>query len=292
MLSGHQGAIYALLTTEQGLISAGSDRNLALWEPGKSEEGIRLAVASHVVYSLFQDPLQHRLFAGQSAGGIHVIDLNQKKEIRLLQYHESAVFSMALSVKHQLFFSGDAHGHVHVSRADDLAPLAKFQAGHGKIRSIVVDDVHDRLLIGTGSGAIHVIQIPGFQPITSFMAHQEGFSVNTLCLVNGQLLSGSRDAHLNVFDVPNNFAPLQSIPAHNYAIYQMALHPGGQLLATASRDKTVKIWDAGSMEILARIDKENYQGHTASVNTLAWNAEGRLVTAGDDRSVMVWEVVR
>jgi WD40 repeat protein len=291
-LTGHKGSVYALALLPQGIVSAGSDKMVALWEPGQEEEGTLLAHAGHVVYSLFHDAESSRLFAGQSAGGIHVIDLNQKKEVRLLQYHESAVFSMAVSPRHGLFFSGDAHGTVHVSRANDLSPLARFHAGKGKVRAMLVDEERDRLIIGTGEGTIHAVSLPDLNPIHAFAAHQEGFSVNALCMLNGSglMLSGSRDAHLNSYDSKNQFALLQSIPAHNYAIYAIALHPNGKIFATASRDKTVKIWDAETLEVLARIDKEQYEGHTASVNVLAWDNDGRLITAGDDRMVMVWEV--
>lgn len=290
-LSGHHGSVYALEVLPEGLVTAGSDKVIALWDHLNGSDGTQLAKASHVVYSLFYDAATETLLAGQSAGGIHVIDLKEKKESRLLQYHEAPVFSMAVSLKHKMFFSGDGSGLIHVSQAGSFTPLTRFKAGEGKIRSILIDDASNRLIAGTAEGMIHVISLPELTPVISFAAHQADFGVNALCLTQGGLLlSGSRDAHLNVFDAANGFRQLQSIPAHNYAIYSIAMHPNGRVFATASRDKTVKLWDAETMEVIARIDKEQYDGHTASVNILAWDQEGKLVTTGDDRMVMVWEV--
>ena len=102
------------------------------------------------------------------------------------------------------------------------------------------------------------------------------------------ILTGGRDAHLNIWDA-KSYTLIKSIPAHNYAIYDIVFSPDAKLFATASRDKTVKIWDAETFELQVRINKENYDGHVNSVNKLLWT-DKYLVSTGDDRAVMVWEV--
>jgi WD40 repeat protein len=104
------------------------------------------------------------------------------------------------------------------------------------------------------------------------------------------LLTGGRDAHLNIWSV-ENYELIKSIPAHNWAIYDIVFSPDGTLFATASRDKTIKIWDATSYQILKRITKENFEAHTHSVNKLIWSTYGNyLVSVGDDKMVMIREV--
>jgi len=81
------------------------------------------------------------------------------------------------------------------------------------------------------------------------------------------------------------------IPAHNYAIYSIVFSPNKKYFATASRDKTIKIWNAEILELLVRIDKKNFDGHTHSVNKLLWSDyKNYLISAGDDRAIMVWEI--
>ena len=54
-----------------------------------------------------------------------------------------------------------------------------------------------------------------------------------------------------------SYTLIKSIPAHNYAIYDIVFSPNAKLFATASRDKTVKIWDA---ELTAKERaKKNYK---------------------------------
>jgi WD40 repeat protein len=59
------------------------------------------------------------------------------------------------------------------------------------------------------------------------------------------------------------------------------------MFATASRDKTLKIWDVATQEIIQRIEQTN-EGHLNSVNTLLWMDDNTLVSAGDDRSINIW----
>src|SRR5271156_6138726 len=56
-------------------------------------------------------------------------------------------------------------------------------------------------------------------------------------------------------------------------------------LATASNDKTVKIWDASSGECLQTLD-----GHSSRVWSVAFsNDSARLAAASDDNTVKIWD---
>ncbi|MBK5286066.1 MAG: WD40 repeat domain-containing protein, partial [Bacteroidia bacterium] len=106
-----------------------------------------------------------------------------------------------------------------------------------------------------------------------------------------QLLSGGRDAYLRVWDVSENFQMTNEIPAHNYAIYKIAFNSNGNIFATASRDKTIKLWNTNDASIIIRLDKDNFNGHLNSVNNVMWMPENNyLISASDDRSIIVWKV--
>ena len=139
-------------------------------------------------------------------------------------------------------------------------------------------------------GSMAVLSLPDCRIVNRFQAHQKDFSVNTVVYSPDEkfLLSGSRDAHLNIFS-SDNYSLVKSIPAHNYAIYDIAFHFSQKIFATASRDKTIKLWDAETFEVIERLDKEQYNGHTHSVNRLLW-MENNLISSGDDRSIIVWSL--
>ncbi|MEX2379534.1 MAG: WD40 repeat domain-containing protein, partial [Vicingaceae bacterium] len=78
--------------------------------------------------------------------------------------------------------------------------------------------------------------------------------------------------------------------AHYWAIYDIAFSPNGKLFATASRDKTVKIWDAESTKVLKRFEGHKDQAHSHSVNKLLWLNQNQLLSTGDDGSVKLWSI--
>jgi Novel STAND NTPase 1/WD domain, G-beta repeat len=61
--------------------------------------------------------------------------------------------------------------------------------------------------------------------------------------------------------------------------------PDGRRLATASVDRTVRIWDASSGSELAVL-----HGHDDWIRGVAWSPDGRrLATASNDRTVRIWD---
>ena len=70
--------------------------------------------------------------------------------------------------------------------------------------------------------------------------------------------------------------------------------PNELWFASASRDKSIKIWDPRNFKLLKVIDasKKGMNAHINSVNKLLWlSYNNYLVSASDDRSIMVWEII-
>jgi WD40 repeat protein len=292
-LKGHTGCIYAM---DRGLYSntiftGGSDNFIAHWNlESLQAEKFATSFAAHL-YTICHIPEKKLLLAGTTDGNIHIIDIDQKKEIRILKLHKGPVFDIKYSLKTNCFYTAGGDGNLAVCSLDTFSQIKILTLCQDKLRSIDFNYNTSEIAIAMGSCDIFILDLFTLQLKYGFIAHQLSANIVRYAPDGKFLLSGGRDAHLNIWET-GNYTLIKSIPAHNWAIYDIAFSPDGSLFATASRDKTVKIWDTKTFGLIKRITKEHFAGHTFSVNKLLWSAYNNyLVSVGDDKEVTIRELI-
>jgi WD40 repeat protein len=283
--NGHAGAVYKLIPANEKHLfySVSSDRYIARWDLQKGEQDNFAIKLNDNAYTLHSNQ-NNLLFCGTTSGSVLVFDLDLNKEIKNLKPSPSPIFSILFINETKTLIVGDGEGSIHLYNSE-FNHQQSIKLGDFKIRDLQF--LKNQILIACGDGFIRLLSITEFNLIDSIKAHQ--LSVNKLLEVNGKIYSGSRDAHLNIWN--SDFLAVKSLPLHNYAIYDLSYNPQLNLLASASRDKTIKIINPEKDEFLVRIDKNEYDGHTLSVNTLLWtDYYNILLSAGDDRGIIAWEI--
>ena len=80
---------------------------------------------------------------------------------------------------------------------------------------------------------------------------------------------------------------LTTLKGHTDTVDAVAVSPDGTMIATASFDKTAKLWDAKTGKELRTFGGE--KGHTGQVLAVAFSADGgQLATGGADNFARVW----
>jgi WD40 repeat protein len=88
-----------------------------------------------------------------------------------------------------------------------------------------------------------------------------------------------------------DFSLKNEVIGHIYAIHDLQFSPDGKWFATASMDKTVKIWETQGLKLLKVLDATRHGGHKNSVNKLIWSSfDDLLVSASDDKNISIWKI--
>ncbi|MVZ99036.1 helix-turn-helix domain-containing protein [Actinomadura sp. LD22] len=70
-------------------------------------------------------------------------------------------------------------------------------------------------------------------------------------------------------------------------IHRLAFNPAGTLLAIASTDGSIRLWDRRSNKLTRALPS----GHNSAVNGLAFSKDGlHLAGSGDDRTIRIWDM--
>ena len=72
---------------------------------------------------------------------------------------------------------------------------------------------------------------------------------------------------------------------HKGPVYDVSINPSNTLIASCSRDNTIRIWNNNASARSTVI-----KGHSAPVKSVEFNHDGKmLVTASDDKNVKMWD---
>jgi WD40 repeat protein len=118
-------------------------------------------------------------------------------------------------------------------------------------------------------------------------AHHNG-GINSLVFSSMMdvLISASGDHTIMVWDflVAKKASLRCTLSGHTQPVLSICLSPDNMYIASASEDKTVRIWEVGTGQLVGR-----FEGHSDFVNSIAWSRDCKfIVSSSDDQTVRVW----
>ena len=198
------------------------------------------------------------------------------------------VFALALSPDDRQLAAG--HGSlvtVHNLAEKDNPPLAKLTGHRDAVQSIAWSPDGQRLATGgfrkvllwntaDWSSAGEITDLPG--RVTAMT-----FTVSNAALATASNAPGQAGeiALWNVADLARGLA----WQAHDGTVFDLAIAPDGETLASAGADKLVRFWSLAKGEQVMQIE-----AHTAPVLSLAYKPDGALLASGGaDKELKIWD---
>ena len=288
-MKGHKAAIYDIVRGKEQEEWWACDGQgwLVKWDLKDPENGVLMATANKSLYCLHH--MGGEVLGGDMDGKLHWIIPGDQEATSVIDHHLKGIF--AIKEYHDRLFTIGGDGVISEWDKERRRPFQSLRISHNSLRSMVQVPGTEKAIIGASDHHFYLLDLKTWEVKERLgEAHSNSIFAVAFDTSGRYLVTGGRDAFLMLWDAHNGYKQIAEVPAHLGTINKIAIHPKGHIMATASRDKTVKIWSFPTLKLLKVLEGIRDQGHVNSVNTLVWVGEEQLLTAGDDRTLILWQV--
>jgi WD40 repeat protein/TPR repeat protein len=292
--TGHEASVTSLLFAPDGqsVITASLDRTIRVWDLKGRQIGQPLRGHAEGINALALMRDGRTLASGAGTLGA-ALEGERDNGIRLWDLGSSLLaktsrvgdmVSIAVSPDGRLLATGGDELHLWNVRGLPVGP--PFSKPSGTITAVVFVG-NDRLITGGtdgGDGVVRAWDLRGRNSPVTYMAGEGRGSVMSVATNQKKLLIVTSDGMLQVWDVNEGRVTRAWPTKHTALVNMVALSPDGTRIATASDDRTIRLFD-GSGRMIAVLT-----GHAEDVRAVTFSPNGELIASGSsDRTVRLWQ---
>jgi len=103
-----------------------------------------------------------------------------------------------------------------------------------------------------------------------------------------QVAAACNDGAVLTWDLESTYVRAFKFCGHNEPVTSVCYNRTGRILASSSKDKTVRLWEMNGASVGSSVD---FKAHTSAVRSVQFSPAGdHLITASDDKTVKMWAV--
>jgi WD repeat-containing protein 61 len=277
---GHTQAVYGFdfLSDKQSVLSVSGDGLLVEWQLNEND-GIVLMKHQKALYSV--KAYNSFYFVGSQDGFLFVYDANDSKIIHSFQFNAGAIFDILLF--NNQYFIATENGSVYVLDANFNA-INSQKVAQKAIRQLVI--VENCIAAASSDASCYFLDME-LNVLSQSKFHNS--SVFSLAYNANEMIlySAGRDAQIAL---ERQNLLVNKIKAHLLHIHGLSINQELELLLSCSMDKSIKVWDLKTMNLLKVIHKDKGLGHDSSVNKILWIDKNTFISCSDDRTLKCFEI--
>ena len=292
-LRGHDGAVHSVAwhPDERRLLSASSDGTIGVWDTATGELAHTLRGHTDSVRSVLCLSDGNTVLSSSDDATIRIWDLAERRVVRVLEGHEGKVRQLALAPDESYFVSAGKDGTLRVwNLPSGRERLVRSEHGpwvgdNRGLLGVAVRPDGKALATTAFDRTVRQWTVPAFEVAEILGPHETDVGSVTFSADGAYLLYDLDGGVVRVMD-GDATREVGSLRGHEDWVYRIACTHRGDVAATGSQDRSIRLWRIETGECLATLD-----GHEYTVGALAFRPDDRVLASGaGDETVRLWDV--